>query len=116
MSMPKLRLSAPSPELAAAPTWRREPYLLLFPLGALLGAEPAGDLLPQFHHPPVALREIVGERHNRVRQEAEHVRLSRAEPQQQVVTDRRGGRPRGLAFVRAGCAAWKANPSATMAS
>src|SRR5437763_8630055 len=36
MSMPKLRLSAPSPELAAAPTWRREPYLLLFPLGALL--------------------------------------------------------------------------------
>src|SRR5438067_5750236 len=36
MSMPKLRPSAPSPELAAAPTWRREPYLLLFPLGALL--------------------------------------------------------------------------------
>lgn len=36
MSTPPLRLSAPSPELAAAPTWRREPYLLLFPLGALL--------------------------------------------------------------------------------
>ena len=31
-----LRLEGVSPELTSAPAWRREPYLLLFPLGALL--------------------------------------------------------------------------------
>src|SRR5438270_789290 len=36
MATPPLRLDGPSPELTSAPTWRREPYLLLFPLGALL--------------------------------------------------------------------------------
>lgn len=36
MGTPPLRLPVPSPELASTPTWRREPYLLLFPLGALL--------------------------------------------------------------------------------
>src|SRR5690349_4189174 len=36
MGTPPLRLPAPSAELASTPTWRREPYLLLFPLGALL--------------------------------------------------------------------------------
>ena len=54
---------------------------------ALLGAEATGDFLPQFHHPAVALGEIVGERHARVGQEAEHVRFACAEPQQQIVTD-----------------------------
>ena len=29
---------------------------------------------------------------------------------------RRGGRPRGLVFAKAGCAAWNARPSARMAS
>jgi hypothetical protein len=43
--------------------------------------------MPQLHHPPVALREVVGERHLRAGQEPEHVKFSRAEPQQQVVTN-----------------------------
>src|SRR5919201_6597971 len=36
MATPPLPLGSQSPELTSAPTWRREPYLLLFPLGALL--------------------------------------------------------------------------------
>jgi uncharacterized protein involved in response to NO len=36
MATPPLRLESLAPELTRAPTWRREPYLLLFPLGALL--------------------------------------------------------------------------------
>jgi uncharacterized protein involved in response to NO len=36
MATPPLRLESLSPELRNAPTWRRDPYLLLFPLGALL--------------------------------------------------------------------------------
>src|ERR671938_1519947 len=36
MATPPLRFAAPSPELATAPAWRREPYVLLFPLGTLL--------------------------------------------------------------------------------
>src|SRR5712692_9396913 len=36
MATSPLRLAAPSPQLLTAPTWRREPYLLFFPLGALL--------------------------------------------------------------------------------
>src|SRR5437016_8978087 len=36
MGTPPLRLSPLSPELSSAPPWRRDPYLLLFPLGALL--------------------------------------------------------------------------------
>src|SRR6267143_521592 len=36
MGTPPLRLAPPSPELSSAPPWRRDPYLLLFPLGALL--------------------------------------------------------------------------------
>src|ERR1700740_1766645 len=55
--------------------------------GTLLGPEPARDFLPQFHHPPVALCEIIGEWHRRVGQEAKNVRPSRAESQQQVVAN-----------------------------
>src|SRR2546428_10112462 len=36
MGTPPLRLSPLSPEISSAPPWRRDPYLLLFPLGALL--------------------------------------------------------------------------------
>src|SRR5437667_37528 len=36
MGTPPLRLSPLSPELSSAPICRREPYLLFFPLGALL--------------------------------------------------------------------------------
>jgi uncharacterized protein involved in response to NO len=36
MATPPLRFTAPSPQLLTVPTWRREPYLLFFPLGALL--------------------------------------------------------------------------------
>jgi len=36
MGTPPLRFSPLSPELSSAPPWRRDPYLLLFPLGALL--------------------------------------------------------------------------------
>jgi uncharacterized protein involved in response to NO len=36
MATPERSFAAPSPELAAAPAWRREPYILLFPLGTLL--------------------------------------------------------------------------------
>src|SRR2546430_2367146 len=36
MGTPPLRLSPLSPEPSSAPLWRREPYLLFFPLGALL--------------------------------------------------------------------------------
>src|SRR5207253_11515314 len=36
MGTPPLRLSPLSRELSSAPPWRRDPYLLLFPLGALL--------------------------------------------------------------------------------
>jgi uncharacterized protein involved in response to NO len=36
MATSPLRLATPSPQLLTAPTWRREPYLLFFPLGALL--------------------------------------------------------------------------------
>ena len=36
MGTPPLRQVALSPELSKAPSWRREPYLLFFPLGALL--------------------------------------------------------------------------------
>ena len=36
MATPPLQRAALSPQLSSAPTWRREPYLLVFPLGALL--------------------------------------------------------------------------------
>src|SRR5205814_5029998 len=36
MGTPPLGIAPLSPALSAAPTWRREPYLLFFPLGALL--------------------------------------------------------------------------------
>src|SRR2546423_1818614 len=36
MGTRSLRLAPLSPELSSAPPWRRDPYLLLFPLGALL--------------------------------------------------------------------------------
>lgn len=36
MATPPLPLGSQSPELTTAPAWRREPYLLLFPLGAVL--------------------------------------------------------------------------------
>src|SRR3954465_12118856 len=56
-------------------------------LGASLGAEAAGDLLPQLHHPPVALHQIVGEGHPWVGEEAEYVLLPRAEAQQEIVAN-----------------------------
>ena len=36
MGTPPLGIAPLSPALSAAPPWRRDPYLLLFPLGALL--------------------------------------------------------------------------------
>src|SRR3954462_2862103 len=56
-------------------------------LGTSLGAEAAGDLLPQLHHPPVALHQIVGEGHPWVGEKAEYVWLAGAEAQQQVVAN-----------------------------
>ncbi len=38
--------------------------------GSCLGAEAPADLLRQFHHPDVALRAVVVERHPQVRHEA----------------------------------------------
>src|SRR3954454_23333721 len=34
------------------------------------GTEPAGDLLAQFHHPSIPFRQVVAERHLRVREKA----------------------------------------------
>src|SRR4051812_7892662 len=76
-------------------------------LGTSLGAEAAGDLLPQLHHPPVALHPIVGEGHPWVGEKAEYVLLPRAEAQQEIVANPsrrtatvsgcdRGGGQRGL--------------------
>src|SRR4051812_16331910 len=59
-------------------------------LGTSLGAEAARDLLPQLHHPPVALHQIVGERHLWVAKKAEYVLLPRAEAEQQVVANAAG--------------------------
>src|SRR3954447_17336112 len=56
-------------------------------LGTSLGAEAAGDLLPQLHHPPIALHQIVSEGHPRVGQKAEHVMLAHAEAQQEIVAN-----------------------------
>src|SRR3954465_15759738 len=56
-------------------------------LGTSLGAEAARDLLPQLHHPPVALHQIVGEGHLWVGEKAEHVLLAGAETQQKVVAN-----------------------------
>src|SRR4051812_24319162 len=56
-------------------------------LGTSLGAEAAGDLLPQLHHPPVALHQIVGEGHPWVSEKAQHVLLPHAEAEQQVVAN-----------------------------
>jgi hypothetical protein len=46
---------------------------------AILGAESAGDLLAQFHHPPIPLRQIIGEGDGGIGQEAEHVLVSGAQ-------------------------------------
>src|ERR1700722_4175240 len=54
-------------------------------LGVVLGAEAAGDLLPQLHHPSIPFRQVVGERYPRISEEVEHVLLVCAETQQEVV-------------------------------
>src|SRR3954452_24445916 len=54
-------------------------------LGTSFGAEAAGDLLSQLHHPPVALHQIVAEGHPWVGEKAEHVWLTDTEAEQQVV-------------------------------
>src|SRR5215213_11181915 len=46
-----------------------------------------GDLLPQLHHPPVALHQIVGEGHPWVGKKAEYVLLAHAEAQQEIVAN-----------------------------
>src|SRR5215210_9207774 len=56
-------------------------------LGTSLGAEAAGDLLPQLHHPPVAVHQIVAERHSWVGEKTEYVWLPRAEAQQEIVAN-----------------------------
>ena len=56
-------------------------------LRAVLGAEAAGDLLPQFHHPPIALGLVVGEGNAWIGEEAKHVLSAGAETSQQVVAD-----------------------------
>src|SRR5215213_8065264 len=55
--------------------------------GTSFGAEAAGDLLPQLHHPPVALGQVVGEGPPWVGEKAEHVLLTGAETQQKVVAN-----------------------------
>ena len=55
--------------------------------GPVPGSETPGDLLPQFHHPQVALGLVVGERDLEDGQEAKHRALSIAQPHGEVVTD-----------------------------
>ena len=54
--------------------------------GAVFGAEATGDFLPQLHHPPILLREFVGEGHPRTGEESEHVLLA-LEAERKVVAN-----------------------------
>src|SRR5258708_5963304 len=56
-------------------------------LGAGLGAESAGDFLPQFHHARIALGLGVGEWHIRIAQEAQHILFALTQAREEIVTD-----------------------------
>ena len=53
----------------------------------VVGTEAAGDLLPQFHHPTVAFREVVGEGHARIGEKAQNIRFADTQAQQQIMTN-----------------------------
>ena len=46
-----------------------------------------GDLLPQFHHPTIAFREVVGEGHARIGEKAHYILFADTQAQQQIMTD-----------------------------
>jgi hypothetical protein len=56
-------------------------------LRAVVGAEAAGDLLPQFHHPPIPLRQVIGEGHARISEEAEHIVFADTQAHQQIMAN-----------------------------
>src|SRR5271157_5122804 len=78
-------------------------------LRAVLGAEAARNLLPQLHHPPIAFGKVVGKGHQRIDEKAEHVLLTGAETQQQVVANpsRRTAAAPGLHFEPLAKSRWR---------
>src|SRR6476646_10429910 len=64
-------------------------------LRTAVGPEATEDLLPQFHHPTVAFREVVGEGHTRTGEKAQYLLFTDTQAQQQIMIDP-PRRPRAL--------------------
>ena len=56
-------------------------------LCTVVGTEATGDLLPQFHHPTVAFREVVGAGHAPIGERAQYILSAATLAQQQIITD-----------------------------
>jgi hypothetical protein len=69
-------------------------------LCAVVRTEATGDLLPQFHHPAVPFREIIGEGHARIGEKAQYILFADTQAQQQIMTN-----PPRLAATRCAFAA-----------
>ncbi len=67
-------------------------------LCSVVTADAAGDLLPYFHHAQLLLRQVVGKRHTRIDEKAEHTRLSCGQPHRQAMAhpSRRPAAPAGF--------------------
>ena len=61
-----------------------------------VGPEATEDLLPQFHHPTIAFREIVGEGHTQIGEKAQYILFADTQAQQSGGPDRRFGDNRQL--------------------
>jgi hypothetical protein len=60
-----------------------------------VGPEATEDLLPQFHHPTIAFREVVGEGHTQIGEKAQYILFADTQAQQQIMIDP-PRRPRAL--------------------
>src|SRR5450755_1854215 len=56
-------------------------------LCAVIRTKAAGDLLPQFHHPAVPFRDVVGEGHARIGEKAQYILFADTQAQQQILTN-----------------------------
>ena len=52
-----------------------------------VGPEATEDLLPQFHHPTIAFREVVGEGHTQIGEKAQYILFADTQAQQQIMID-----------------------------
>ena len=60
-----------------------------------VGPEATEDLLPQFHHPTIAFREVVGEGHTQIGEKAQYILFADTQAQPQIMIDP-PRRPRAL--------------------